>query len=123
MEITYFFALALIFSIQTNQALRLKNVVPITKGQVFPKPQMQIIYDEQNLLDKSEFRFEYTKESQICDVVSNAFSRYYKIIFGSRLMREKQPIINLPSIKKLTVMVHVPCELYPSLESDESCNK
>ncbi|RNA19155.1 beta-hexosaminidase subunit alpha-like [Brachionus plicatilis] len=122
MEIVYFLALAFIFLVKTNQAIRLKNVVPITKGQVFPKPQMQISFGTQNILNKNEFRFEYVKGSQICDVVSIAFKRYYKIIFDSRLLRQTNRIKNVSSIKKLTLMVHEPCELYPNLESDESYN-
>lgn len=122
MGIANFLALVFIFSINTSQANRLKNVVPISKGQVFPKPQFQIFYETQNSLSKNEFRFEYVKGSQICDVVSIAFNRYYKIIFGTRLLRSDKQNNYLSSVKKLTLMIHEPCEPYPSLESDESCN-
>ncbi|CAF0706116.1 unnamed protein product [Brachionus calyciflorus] len=104
---------------------KLKNVVPITKGQIFPKPQNQVTFDNRNILNKKNFHFEYSKESQVCDVISIAFNRYYKIIFGSQYLRNMNDVpsqlkSDASSLNRLLVNVHEPCEEYPSLESDES---
>ena len=129
----------------TNKEIRgsqnLKNIVAKTPGRPFPKPQSQIVTDVQQILIEKEFTFQYGKGSVVCDLLSIAFTRFYKIIFrpqnydingnGSsrvkkvRYQNKNQPFDNQQKnvrlLKRVLINVQLPCEDYPTLESDESC--
>jgi hypothetical protein len=112
-----------------------------TSGRPFPKPQSQILTDIQQILDERDFSFQYGKSSVVCDLLNLAFNRFYKIIFrpqtydirgdgvtnrvrklNSPIKKNKENIIGQPRLlKRVIVNVQMPCEDYPSLESDESC--
>jgi hypothetical protein len=105
-----------------------------TPGQLFPKPQFLIQTDTQHYLNARDFSFKYTKNSFVCDLLTNAFNRYYKIIFTpneyetaryvKRLKRKTTSNNSTQArsyLKRVLVNVARPCEDYPSLESDESC--
>lgn len=113
-------------------------IISKSRGQPFPKPQEYLSTNNQNQLDKKSFSFHYVAKSQVCDVVSLAFNRYYKSIFephkyqiieNVNLVSKKRRANKLKKFKeqdkqllnKLWVNVQEPCEDYPSLESDESC--
>lgn len=74
----------------------------------------------------------------MCDVVSNAFNRYFKIIFFPqnyeiipnkklvrRVRKAKKSVkeANLADnlLKRIVVNIQGQCEQYPTLDSDESC--
>jgi hypothetical protein len=130
----------------TNEELRgrknLEDIVSKTPGTPFPKPQSQIVTDTQQILDQKDFSFQYGKSSVVCDLLNLAFNRFYKIIFRpqsydikgdgvlinqvKKLHRQnketKENTINQARLlKRVIINVQMPCEDYPSLESDESC--
>ncbi len=103
-------------------------------GQLFPKPQFLFQTETQHYLNAKAFSFEYRKSSFVCDLLANAFNRYYKIIFTPteyETSRNVKKLKRKPNsqdsntsrsfLKRLIVNVVQPCEEYPSLESDESC--
>lgn len=112
-------------------------IVPKSRGEPFPKPQYYVTSDTQHYLDGRGFSFSFAQNSQICEVLSIAFNRYYKIIFQphnyeiienkSLVKKRRRPKTeHFDKLKKsllesVFVNVHEPCEDYPSLESDESC--
>jgi len=131
----------------TNEELRgsknLGDIVPKTPGTPFPKPQSQIVTDTQQILDEKEFSFQYGKSSVVCDLLNLAFNRFYKIIFRPQSYDMRGDGVSMDQVKKLhrknkeikenimnqarllkrvIINVQMPCEDYPSLESDESCN-
>jgi hypothetical protein len=104
-------------------------------GQPFPKPQSISQTNVLHYLEARAFAFQYAPGSVVCDLLSNAFNRYYKIIFNSnqhatrisdKKYRKTRQVGSIPAdasiLKRVTVNIHSPCEDYPSLESDESCN-
>jgi hypothetical protein len=108
-------------------------------GQPFPKPQSLTQTDRQFYLDPRGFTFAHAQDSVVCDLITNAFSRYYKIIFnpeqyaaeiGSRQLYRSKPTItlkpgerNIDQLDRVIVKVKTECEDYPSIDSDESCKK
>ena len=111
-----------------------------TSGRPFPKPQSQILTDIQQILDEKDFSFQYGKSSVVCDLLNLAFNRFYKIIFRPETYDKRSDSVtnrvrklNIPIkknkniigqarlLKRVIVNVQMPCEDYPSLESDESC--
>lgn len=106
-----------------------------------PLPQVYTSTDKQFPLNVDEFTFRFLKGSFVCDVTKLAFTRYHKIIFtpetyrvvqnSARTVRKlgKQPLkLNQTATSSETPIDHLsvhilnPCEKYPTLESDESCN-
>ena len=88
-----------------------------------------------------DFVFLINETSERCDLLTNAFIRYYQLIFNSsnylsfilhsstndHLTRqgERRTIENIndiPSLNCLYVNIENPCDEWPSLESNESCN-
>lgn len=124
----------------------LHRVLPKSRGKPFPKPQTHITTDNQHFLDERAFSFQYVHGSVVCDLLSTAFNRYYKIIFrpqnleivksqGSTIRKIARELSSnklntknkLPKkhsvsiLKRVLVNIQLPCEDYPNLESDESC--
>ena len=94
------------------------------QGKPFPKPQSYLTTDTVHYLDERAFSFQYVQGSVVCDLLSSAFNRYYKIIFqhfSNKPNRNKNQNVKDSLLKRVVVNVHQPCENYPSLDSDESC--
>ena len=113
------------------------NITPKSPGQPWPLPQSMITGTNIYSIDARAFSFQYAETSQTCDILTNAFNRYYKIIFlpqnydiienknfVKKVKTNKKPKTeNLfdGNLKRLVVNVQQPCEDYPNLDSDESC--
>jgi hypothetical protein len=110
---------------------------PVRLGQPFPKPQSLSQTDKQFSLDARVFSFHHAQDSVVCDLITNAFNRYYKIIFkpaqyameigGRPVTRARSPgessfpRVNIDQLERVVVKVETECENYPSLDSNESC--
>jgi hypothetical protein len=110
-------------------------------GQPLPKPKSISQTPNQRYLDVRTFSFRHASDSVVCELISVAFNRYYKTIFfaeqyaneisGGRSKinkikhRNKLGLLKkyseLEKLQQVTVKVNMPCEDYPSLDSDESC--
>ena len=120
-----------------------------TKGQPWPMPKIYKPTPQQQNLNKEIFTF--VVGGNDCDILQDAFRRYYKIIFYPGWEQgpsvAKQPAQNdnvlrfesraarhfkstqqkskaaygMSVLPNLNVNVMQPCEQYPSLEMDESC--
>jgi hypothetical protein len=110
-------------------------------GRPVPLPQIYTATDYQYYMNPYEFKFQFVKGSYVCDVTTLAFNRYHKLIFNpheyeivtNRRVVQKRPVNRKKILnqmvsddqgllKELLVLVAEPCEEYPTLESDESCN-
>ena len=106
------------------------------EGRPVPMPQSYTTTNTQFSLDARQFKFKFNKGSQMCDVTKLAFTRYHQIIFTPEIyeiIQNRRVVTKLgrpnqysykSQVKALNaLLVHVedPCELYPTLESDESC--
>jgi len=135
-----------ILSIESDGRRGLINKIRIkpTVGEVWPKPQSIETTNEQYSIHPSTFHFVLNEKSQQCDLLTNAFIRYYKIIFyphtylSSILSKTndfiRQPQLDkfliknlsnntdIPLLKDVYVNVQTPCDEWPRLESNESCN-
>lgn len=113
------------------------NIVAKSVGRPVPMPQVYATMDTQHVIDAKAFSFQYAKGSVVCNLLSNAFNRYYKIIFKPleyemfegrhslvKPIRRGGKATNKSTgasvLKRVVVNIHEPCEDYPSLESDES---
>ena len=121
-----------------NEFSNLHRVVPKSKGRPLPQPQSYISTETQHTLDERAFHFQYATGSVACELLSSAFNRYYKIIFRpqeftyakgvsiKKLFKTHPKKANKTGdttlLKRVVVNIRDPCEDYPSLESDESCN-
>lgn len=136
----------LIGSLNAGKSLReernehnLHRILPKSKGKPFPQPQSYISTETQHTLDERAFHFQYATGSVACELLSSAFNRYYKIIFRpqeftyakgvsiKKLFKTHPKKANKTGdatlLKRVVVNIRDPCEDYPSLESDESCNR
>ena len=136
-----FFLFALIDSLCArnlqHERNNLHHILPKSRGRPFPQPQSYISTETQHTLDERAFAFQYVQGSVVCDLLSSAFNRYYKIIFKPQnfnyargvsvqkmvknMMHHKEKNLKEPILKRVVVNVRQPCVDYPSLESDESC--
>jgi hypothetical protein len=112
--------------------------IELQPGRPFPMPQSIFRTETQHYLDARAFSFQYVPGSATCSLLSTAFNRYYKIIFTPGEYETARKVLNLrksnkmfkknfglsdqTQLKRVVVNVHEPCEEYPTLESDESCN-
>ena len=102
------------------------SVTP-TEGQPWPLPQKYSVTKASYSIDSKHFQFDAT--GQTCDILTNAFSRYKTIMFGpsdTKLRFHPRHLnrihrVYAGSISSLNVKVQMPCEKYPSLGMDESC--
>lgn len=124
---------------QSQHAKHVNKILPKSRGRPFPQPQVYMSTDTQHVLDERAFAFQYVAGSVVCELLSSAFNRYYKIIFrpqsldymrrvsvkkvvNHKLFESNGPHAKANSLlKRVVVNVREPCEDYPSLESDESC--
>ena len=71
-------------------------------------------------LDPWGFRFQTTGHS--CDILDEAFKRYFKIIFGDRKEQNALKFRRfIAQLTELDVNLQNVCEKYPSISMDESC--
>jgi hypothetical protein len=112
--------------------------IPRVYGTPWPMPQIYNTLDIKNSINEKIFRFKYADQSVVCDIVSSAFTRYYKIIFepeeyeivpGFKMnkVRRAKPLKPESNrkienyIENLEISIQQPCETFPKFESDESC--
>ncbi|XP_019614522.1 PREDICTED: beta-hexosaminidase subunit alpha-like isoform X2 [Branchiostoma belcheri] len=99
-----------------------KPVMVQQTGKVLPKPQTMTASTEAYALAMPSFKFTYGSSSEMCDIVDQAFQRYYDLIFDIDGLR-KAPVASkdMSELNTLQVMVKEPCTgVYPSLESSEN---
>lgn len=113
------------------------GIVSVVSSQsVVPKPQWMVQSSRQLHLDSRSFGFSYLPGSVVNDVLTNAFNRYYKIIFKpteydpinlarQRVKRTRPGKLShvpkdAPTLNRVLVKVMNECDAYPNLESDES---
>ncbi|CAF0740625.1 unnamed protein product [Didymodactylos carnosus] len=108
-------------------------------GQPWPHPQQMMSSEQRLAVHPAAFHFLINATSQRCDLLVDAFDRYYRLIFYPQtylkyVLNKKasscdEPIIELPMLntltdtpllKRLNVNVQQPCDHWPSLESNES---
>ena len=112
-----------------------------TTGEPWPKPQSIQTTGERFALHPDTFQFRINDTSQRCDLLTGAFARYYRAIFfpqtylshllGTSSSSEDEAVLrktmlNLgssPLLKDFYVNVQEPCNQWPTLESNESCNR
>lgn len=137
-------------SVQNHGRRGLLNTVRIqpTSGEPWPKPQSIQTTFQQFAIPPDKFHFLIDETSQHCDLLTNAFVRYYKAIFSPQIYLsyilgssfswntndyKRRPRVNIrknlshmvdmPLLESLNVHVQQLCDQWPSLESNESCNK
>jgi len=122
------------------------NINP-TIGQPWPKPQSIITTTKQLIIPSDLFHFRLNETSETCDLLTNAFIRYYRLIFypdtylsniinlssfssinndhihSSMKNKNLYNINDIPLLKDLFVNVEQGCDQWPNLESNESCKK
>jgi hypothetical protein len=128
-------------TVQFCLVLYIQNIhalVPKSSGQPWPLPQQMTSNSIVHSLDARAFAFMYAESSQVCQLLTSAFNRYYKIIFlpqSAEILGQKNFVRKVKSnkkppksklsdpslLKRIVVNVQQPCEDYPSLDSDESC--
>jgi hypothetical protein len=113
------------------------NVVAKSPGKPWPLPQSMISGTNVYSLDSRAFSFQYAETSQVCQLLTTAFNRYYKIIFlpenyeiveNKNFVKRNKKRKSRPDkiqdgslLKRIIVNVQQACEDYPTLDSDESC--
>ncbi len=104
-----------------------------TLGQPWPMPKAFSQTEDIQVL--SSDKFEFTVSGNDCDILRTALSRYFKIVFHnkgstslkfkprSRVQQEKTnwKAIDLSELPSLDINIKTTCEVYPSLQMDESC--
>jgi hypothetical protein len=117
------------------------SYITATIGEPWPIPQSINTFSERVSIHPDSFHFLYSETSQQCDVLTNAFVRYYKLIFFPETYWDdllEQPLYKKKIFKKdirkklsnlrdtillenLTVNIQQACEHWPTLQSNESC--
>ncbi len=112
-----------------------------TVGQPWPLPQSMQITAQQYAIHPAAFHFLVNQSSQTCDLLTSALDRYYRLTFFPQtyfdhifnpksINKQKEPKLkkclddlrDVPMLKQLNVFIQQPCDQYPTLESNESCN-
>jgi hypothetical protein len=116
-----------------------------TAGEPWPKPQLIQTTAQRLAVYPDAFHFLINETSQRCDLLTSAFDRYYRAIFfpntylsyilhassnfsandfinQSKSNEAWKRTLSTPSLNYLFVNVQQPCDQWPSLESNESCN-
>jgi hypothetical protein len=138
------FLLVVISNVHGKRPRRPSNVfyVEPSVGEPWPKPQSIQTTAQQFAVHPDAFNFMINSTSQTCDLLTSALDRYFKLIFFPQSYlnyilnpesanNEMKPtpkksladLRDTPVLKRLNVYVQQPCDQYPSLESNESCNK
>ncbi|XP_034835450.1 beta-hexosaminidase subunit beta-like [Maniola hyperantus] len=106
---------------------------PPTKGEVWPKPQIEVKSKTYYVFNPSQFKVKIM--DQTCDILTNAIARYSYIIenkIGPKARHKEPapgaaPIANTDALYKghlneLEITLTSPCEELPHLDMDESYN-
>lgn len=92
------------------------------RGQPWPQPASVSTSSETLVVLRNTFQFRASGST--CDILYEAFNRYYRIVFDKFTVRRgKKGLLFVPAAQRLSslnVVVQNPCERYPSLEMDES---
>jgi hypothetical protein len=122
-----------------------------TVGEAWPKPQSIQTTAQRLAIHPTTFHFLINETSQRCDLLTNAFVRYYRAIFfphtylsyilrspstyqtdDDHIHRSRPDAIwrknlsdlaNASLLEDLYVNIQQPCDQWPSLESNELCNR
>ena len=112
-----------------------------TVGQPWPMPQSITTTLDRLAVHSDSFSFLLNQTSVTCDLIENAFDRYYKLIFApgtymdeilQQSSASEQPKNTHPPknnanpedgtvLKRLEVYIQGTCEQWPRFESNESC--
>ena len=138
------FLLAVICYTDGKQSRRPVTAFDVSKtvGQPWPKPQSMQSTAQQLAVHPDAFHFLVNSTSQTCDTLTSALDRYFRLIFfpqsymkyilnpespEAQIKRKpKKTLADLrdaPILQRLNVYIQQPCDQYPNLESNESCEK
>lgn len=137
-----YFLCAVVFSTCSNEELRSSSKsiqIAQTIGQPWPLPQSMRITTQQYAIHPAAFHFLANQSSQTCDLLTSALDRYFQLIFFPRtyfdyifnpetidqqkqISKLQRNLNDVPMLKQLNIFIQQPCEQYPTLESNESCN-
>ncbi|XP_077988447.1 beta-hexosaminidase subunit beta-like [Glandiceps talaboti] len=90
------------------------------KGSVWPKPQQMTMTDKQLIINPTKFLFTYS--SHTCDILTEAFQRYQKVIFDEVTTMSKNGTVGEDDeeLYSLVVSLDNVCDKYPGMESNET---
>jgi len=121
--------LLLLAGVVINECVALKSTPPAakTKGQPWPMPSVYATTGDTMLVTSSAFKF--AAGDKTCDILQDAFDRYFGYIFYSGRRHLKSDSLRSvarkagqPMLTTLRVDVTTECDrLYPSIDMDESC--
>jgi hypothetical protein len=141
--IVLFFSLAVISNAHGKRPRRQLDefYVESSVGETWPKPQSIQTTAQQLAVHPDAFHFMVNSTSQTCDLLTSALDRYFKLIFYPQsylnyvlhpesanneikqtLKKSLADLRDTPILKRLNIYIQQPCDQYPTLESNESCN-
>ena len=103
----------------SDDGVHLRNGQPTDYGAPWPMPQNYKTSKKFKVIDTTDFEFSIGEFT--CDILDQAFSRYYKIIFDQRSKYLRFLPAAAQKLSSLNVILQNPCEYLPTLESNESC--
>ncbi len=125
---------------QPRQSLNTVYIQP-TAGEPWPKPQSIQTTLQKLAVHPDSFHFMINSTSQTCDLLTSALDRYFRLIFYPQsylnyvlhpesanneikqtLKKSLADLRDTPILKRLNIYIQQPCDQYPTLESNESCN-
>ncbi|XP_070541927.1 beta-hexosaminidase subunit beta-like [Ptychodera flava] len=92
-----------------------------SKGAVWPKPQHMSTTQERIAVNVVKFSFSYT--SYACDILTEAFLRYQKILFDRQCADTLNRINSANEVEQLlglAVTLENPCDRFPAMDSNET---
>jgi len=114
------------------------TTTPFSKGSPWPSPASLTTSTDSQPVDAMQFRFNVTGHT--CDILEAAFIRYIGIIFHGKPSYQEYSGVDIGRVKRrdglefsfqqkmsdgglksLDVALKNECEIWPSLEMDESC--
>ena len=134
----YFILLFLLVEVTCKEKLSKSFIIQTTNGEPWPMPQSINTFPSQVNIDPDSFRFIYNETSHQCDLLTNAFLRYYKLIFFPETYwldileepparKKKFPKRNMIKVEETQLLKNVKvnirdiCAQWPTFESNESC--
>ena len=120
-RLIFLFVLVLIFTTPSivSSSLHTLHIEP-TIGEPWPQPQFIHTTTQRFSIPHQTFQFLITESSERCDLLTSAFVRYYHTIFFAASPPSSHKAHD--SIDRLLVSITQPCDEWPSLRSNESCN-
>jgi len=124
--------LILLMSLLSVDGFILRDTVTRAVASPWPMPASYLTTPTWQSIDSSDFQFK-TTDGHSCDLMEAAFVRYYDIMFGGprqrigndhpsnnnavKFMKQEKSI----GLALLNVILANECEVWPSLNMDESC--